>query len=242
MTRRRLRGRPRWPVRLLTAASAGSTWAGVVRLARGMPPPSVSRWSSIPVPFPPRAPPAPPPFPGGNSAIHGAILPTHHAALCCATEPPRRHRGHGAIRLPPLHPAMRGALRPPWGAGRDITPAATCQQDVQQSVQNLPKRRLGPPSPALRRCRGQDILAQAPLHITHTCQSSCHTALLCSDRTVEHKNHISGIHSWKKKRSASEIKRKSILEPTGATRSLNRFKPAKCCSAFTRSPTSPVIT
>src|SRR6516225_704517 len=90
MTRRRLRGRPRWPVRLLTASRNGSTWArssplaGVVRLARGMPPPSVRLWSSIPWPFPPRAPPAPPPFPGGNSAIHGAILPTHHAALCCA--------------------------------------------------------------------------------------------------------------------------------------------------------------
>src|SRR6516164_10571038 len=137
MTRRRLRGRPRWPVRLLTASRNGSTWArssplaGVVRLARGMPPPSVRLWSSIPWPFPPRAPPAPPPFPGGNSAIHGAILPTHHAALCCATETPRLQRGHGAIRLPPLHPAMRGALRPPWGAVRDITPAATCHQDGQ---------------------------------------------------------------------------------------------------------------
>src|SRR5215470_686680 len=185
MTRSRLRGRPRLPVRILTASSNGSTcarsspWAGVVRLARGMPPPSVRLWIRIPLPFPPRAPPSPPPFPGGKSAIHGAILPTNHASLH-----PRLHHGQGAIRLPPLQPAMRGALRPPLGAVRDITPAATRNQDVQQSVQNLPKRRMGHPSPALRRCRGKDILEQAPLQITHTFKASCHTALLRSDRTV----------------------------------------------------------
>src|SRR5262245_31095870 len=142
MTRSRLRGRPRLPVRILTASSNGSTCArssplaGVVRLARGMPPPSVRLWIRIPLPFPPRATPSPPPFPGGKSAIHGAILPTNHAALFCYTENPRLHRSQGAIRLPPLQPAMRGALRPPLGAGRDITPAATRNQDVQQSVQN----------------------------------------------------------------------------------------------------------
>jgi hypothetical protein len=84
------------------------------------------------LPFPPRATPSPPPFPGGKSAIHGAILPTNQASLFCYTENLRLHRGQGAIRLPPLQPAMRGALRPPLGAVRDITPAATRNQDVHK--------------------------------------------------------------------------------------------------------------
>src|ERR1041385_7278009 len=190
MTLRCLRGRPRFPVRTLTASRSGTTWArssplaGVVRFAKGMPRPSVRLWMRIPLPFPPWATPSPPPFPGGKSAINGAILPTNHPTFLSNPQNPRLHRGQGAIRLPPLQPAMRGALRPPLGAVRDITPAATRDQDVQQSVQNLPKRRMGHPAPALRRCRGKDILEQAPFQITHTCKASCHTALLRSDRTV----------------------------------------------------------
>src|ERR1041384_3683276 len=131
MTCSRLRGRPRLPVRILTASSNGSTWArssplaGVVRLARGMPPPSVRLWMRIPLPFPPRATPSPPPFPGGKSAIDGAILPMNHPTFLSNPQHPRLHRSQGAIRLPPLQPAMRGALRPPLGAVRDSTPAAT---------------------------------------------------------------------------------------------------------------------
>jgi len=108
----------------------------------------------------------------------------NHPTFLSNPQNPRLHRGQGAIRLPPLQPAMRGTLRPPLGAVRDITPAATRDQDVQQSVQNLPKRRMGHPAPALRRCRGKDILEQAPFQITHTFKASCHTALLRSDRTV----------------------------------------------------------
>src|ERR687885_2285790 len=189
MTCSRLRGRPRLPVRILTASSNGSTCArssplaGVVRLARGMPPPSVRLWMRIPLPFPPRATPSPPPFPGGKRAIHGAILPTNHAAFFCNPQNPRLHGDQGAIRLPPFQPAMRGTLGRPLRPARDITPAATRNQDVQQSVQNLPKRRMGHPPPALRRCRRKDILEQAPLQITHAFKASCHTALLRQYRT-----------------------------------------------------------
>src|SRR5262247_1448568 len=168
MTRSRLRGRLRLPVRILTASSNGSTCArssplaGVVRLARGMPPPSVRLWIRIPLPFPPRATPSPPPFPGGKSAINGAILPTNHASFFCYTENPRLHGGQGAIRPPPLQPAMGGTLGRPLRPTRDITPTTARNQDVQQGVQNLPKRRMGHPAAAFRRCRGKDILEQAP--------------------------------------------------------------------------------
>src|SRR5215471_13137672 len=143
MTRSRLRGRPRLPVRILTASSNGSTWArssplaGVVRLARGMPPPSVRLWISIPLPFPPRATPSPPPLPGGKSAIHGAILPTNHPLFLCHTQNARLHGRQRAIRLPALQPAMRRTLRGPLEATRDITPPAPGNQDIQQRVQSL---------------------------------------------------------------------------------------------------------
>src|SRR5215217_5839264 len=102
MTRSRLRGRPRLPVRILTASSNGRTCArssplaGVVRLARGMPPPSVRLWMSIPLPFPPRATPSPPPLPGGKSAIDGAILPMNHPPFLGHPQTPGLHRGERA--------------------------------------------------------------------------------------------------------------------------------------------------
>src|SRR5262245_305324 len=169
MTRSRLRGRPRLPVRILTASSKGSTCArssplaGVVRLARGMPPPSVRLWMRIPLPFPPRATPPPPPFPGGKSAINGAILPMNHPTFLGHPKNPRLHRGERAIRLPPLQPTMRGTLGRPLWPTRDITPPTPCNQDIQQRVQYLPKRRMRHPTTALGRCRGKDIFEQAPL-------------------------------------------------------------------------------
>jgi hypothetical protein len=57
---------------------------------------------SIPLPFPPRATPLPPPLPGGKSAINGAIFPTHHAFFFGHAQNPRLHRGERAIRLPAL--------------------------------------------------------------------------------------------------------------------------------------------
>ncbi len=74
-----------------------------------------------PLAFPPGA---PPPFPGGKSAIDGAILPMHHPAFLSHPQHPRLHRGQRALRLPPLPPAMRRALRRPWRPTRDIAPAA----------------------------------------------------------------------------------------------------------------------
>jgi hypothetical protein len=57
---------------------------------------------SIPLPFPPRATPSPPPLPGGKSAIDGAILPTNHALFFGHAQNPRLHGGQRAIRLPAL--------------------------------------------------------------------------------------------------------------------------------------------
>jgi hypothetical protein len=172
MTWRRLRGRPRWPVRTLTASSRGPTWArasplaGVVRFAQGIPLPSVRRWRSIPWPCPPWAPPAPPPFPGGNSASHGARLPTNHPTLCSNTEHPRVHGGQGPIGLPPLPPAMRRTLGGPLRPARRIAPATTRNQDGEQGMEDLPKRHMRHPTPTLRRCWRKNVRKQAPLQIT----------------------------------------------------------------------------
>ena len=116
MTLRRLRGRPRWPVRTFTASSNGSTCArssplaGVVRFAQGIPLPSVRLWMSIPWPLPPRAMPSPPPLPGGQSAIDGAIRPTHQALFFGHAQNTRLHGGQRPIHLPAPQPAMRGTL------------------------------------------------------------------------------------------------------------------------------------
>jgi hypothetical protein len=184
MTLRRLRGRPRWPVRTFPASSNGSTWArssplaGVVRLARGMPRPSVRLWMRLPLPFPPWATPAPPPFPGGKSAIHGAILPMNHPTFLGNPQNPGWHRGQRAIGLPALQPALRRALRRLVRPTRDIAPATAGDQHVEQGIQDFAERDMGHSPAALRRCRGKEVLEQAPFSITDAFKSSCHTTLL----------------------------------------------------------------
>src|SRR5919202_5370438 len=171
MTLRRLRGRPRWPVRTWTASSKGSTCArssplaGVVRFAKGMPLPSVRLWMSMPLPFPPWATPAPPPLPGGKRAIDGAILPPNQALFFGDAQHPRLHGGQRAIRLPAPQPTMRGTLRGPLRSMGDITPPAAGNQDIQQCIQYFPKRRMWHPTATLLRGGGKDILEQAPLEI-----------------------------------------------------------------------------
>jgi len=59
----------------------------------------------------------------------------------------------------------------------DITPPAPGNQDIQQRIQDLPKRRMRHPTTALGRCRGKDILEQTPLEITQPFKS---TAMLSS--------------------------------------------------------------
>ena len=149
-----------------------------------MPPPSVRLWIRIPLPLPPWATPSPPPLPGGKSAIDGAILPTNHAFFLGYPQNACLHCRQGAIRLPAPQPAMRGTLRRPLRPLGDITPPAAGNQDIQQGIPNVPKRSLRHPTTALWRCRGKDILEQAPLSITQTFKSPCHTALVCLDRTV----------------------------------------------------------
>jgi hypothetical protein len=113
---------------------------------------------SIPLPFLPCPTPSPPPWPGGKSAIDGAIFPMHHATVLGHPENPCWHRSERASGLPPLPPAMRGTLRRPLRPTRDITPPTAGHQDLQQCMQYLPKRRMRHPTTALWRCRGQDIL------------------------------------------------------------------------------------
>ena len=68
-------------------------------------------------------------------------------------------------------------------------------QHVEQGMQDLPKRDMRHPTAALRWCRGNNVCEQAPFSITYAFKSSCHTALLCLYRTVEHKIIIVGyIH------------------------------------------------
>src|SRR5262249_12333867 len=123
---------------------------------------SVRLWIRIPLPLPPRATPSPPPFPGGKSAVDGAILPPNHPLFLGHTQNARLHRGQRAIRLPALQPPMRGALRAPLRPTGDVTPATTGNQNIQQRIQYLPKRRMRHPPTALERCWGKDILEQAP--------------------------------------------------------------------------------
>src|SRR5918912_490461 len=163
MTLRRLRGRPRLPVWTFTASSSGSTWArssplaGVVRVARGMPHPSVRLWIKIPLPLPPWATPSPPPLPGGKRAIDGAILPPNQALFFGDAQHPRLHGGQRAIRLPAPQPTMRGTLRGPLRSMGDITPPAAGNQDIQQRIQYFPKRCMGHPPAPLLRGGGKDI-------------------------------------------------------------------------------------
>src|SRR4030095_624327 len=87
-------------------------WCGAVR--QGHAPPLGEAVDEDPLAFPPvggalAAP--PPPSPGGKSAINGAILPMNHPAFLGHPQNPRLHCGQRALRLPPLQPAMRGALR-----------------------------------------------------------------------------------------------------------------------------------
>ena len=85
----------------------------------------------MPLPFPPWATPSPPPFPGGKSAINGAILPMNHPPFLGNPQDPGLHRGQRAVRLPPLEPAMRGAFRRPLWPPGDITPATAGDQNVE---------------------------------------------------------------------------------------------------------------
>src|SRR5215468_7959992 len=86
MPLRRLRVRPRLPVRSLTASSRGTTWArssplaGVVR--HGHPVPLGEAVDQDPCALPAVGNTLAAPFPGGKSASNGAILPTHHATFC----------------------------------------------------------------------------------------------------------------------------------------------------------------
>ena len=90
---------------------------------------------SFPLPFPPCATPSPPPFPGGKSAIDGAILPINHSTFLGDPQNPRLHRGQRAIGLPPLQPAMRRTLRRPLRPTQDIAPAAAGDQNLKQGIQ-----------------------------------------------------------------------------------------------------------
>jgi len=161
-------GRPRLPICPLTASSNGTTCArssllaGVTQFAKGIPRPAVRLWMKIPLPFLPGAPRAPPPLPGGKSAIDGAILPRNHATYLGNPEHPCLHRSERAIRLPPLQPAMHGTLRRPWHPTRDLTPPTAGNQDIQQGIQYVPKRRMRHPTTAFGRCQGKDILEQPP--------------------------------------------------------------------------------
>src|SRR4029434_215248 len=169
MTLRRLRGRPRLPVCTLTASSSGMTWARssplacVVQVANGIPPPSVRLWIRMPLPFPPRATPSPPPLPGGKSAVNGAVLPPNHPAFLGYAQNPRLHRGQRAIRLPALQPPVCRTLRRPLRPLGDVTPPAPGNQHIQQRIQDLPKRRMRHPATTLGWCWGKDTLKQAPL-------------------------------------------------------------------------------
>jgi hypothetical protein len=198
MTLRRWRRRPCLPVRSLTASSSGRTWArsspwaGVERLANGIPVPSVRLWMSMPWPCPPRAPPAPPPLPGGKSAIDGAIRPVNHALFLGNPENPRLHHGERAIGLLALQPAMGDALRRPLRPLGHVTPAAAGDQDIEQCIQYIPQRCTGHATPALRRCWRKNILEQALLQGTHTFKLSCHSYPSTSIEDVQQKTILVG--------------------------------------------------
>src|SRR5919109_2673461 len=99
-----------------------SPWAGVVRVASGMPAASVRRWRSMPWPLRPDATLSPPPLPGGTWAVHGVVRPLNEPVFFGNPEDLGWHGGERAVRLPALQPAVRGALGSPLLATGEITP------------------------------------------------------------------------------------------------------------------------
>jgi hypothetical protein len=83
-----------------------------------------------PCALPPWAMPAPPPVPGGQSAVDGAIRSMHYAL--CLAQHPCLPRGQRAIGWPALHPALRGTLRPPWRPAWHLTRVPAGHQDSQR--------------------------------------------------------------------------------------------------------------
>ena len=184
MTVRRFRGRPRVPVRGWTASRKGTTGArssplaGVMQGANGIPAASVRRWMSIPFPVPPRATPSPPPVPGGTGAVHGPVLPLNHPVRFGKPEDPGWPLGQRAIGLPALPPPVGGALGRPWGAAREITPAAAGDQHVQQGLDHLAKGGMRHAAPTLRWCSGPHVRNEVPCSVAQTFESSGHSAFL----------------------------------------------------------------
>jgi hypothetical protein len=78
MTLSHLCGLPRLPVRSRKPSNRGMIWArsssfaGVVRVANGMPAASVRLWMTMPLPFRPYVTPSPPPLPGEKDASTAA--------------------------------------------------------------------------------------------------------------------------------------------------------------------------
>jgi hypothetical protein len=200
-TVRRLRGRPRWPVRMGTVSSSGRTWvrssplAGVVRVAHGMPAASVRLWMRSPWPFRPSATPSPPPLPGGQGALHGPVLPLNHPVCCGNPEAPGLHGGERAIDLPALQPPVRGALGRPLGTARELTPAAPGDQDVEQGIDHDATWGVRHAPTTLRRLWRKHIGNQFPLQVTSPLEGPSHDALLHRFRALEHGYSISGIDS-----------------------------------------------
>jgi hypothetical protein len=102
----RVRGLLRVPGRPWRASSSGmirarsSPCAGVVRVAKGLPAPSVRRWIRRPWPFRPYATPSPSPLPGGKGASHRALSPVHQPARFGQPEPACVHGSQRPIALP----------------------------------------------------------------------------------------------------------------------------------------------
>jgi hypothetical protein len=186
----RLRGRPGLPVWRRTASSRGSTgarslpWAGVVRLARGLPAASVRRWRRLPWPVPPRATPSPPPVPGGKRAVDRAVLPLNHPVFLGQPAEPRLPGHERALGVPPLQPPRGRTFGRPLGATWEIAPAAAGDESVEQGVDDRANGSLGHTPAPSRWWRRKNVRKPLPFQGTQPVEASGPRTLLPRKRAL----------------------------------------------------------
>ena len=159
------------------AWARSSPFAGVVRMANGMPAASVRVGMRGPLPCRRRVTPSPPPMPGGKGRVNSAVVPVEHRPFLSQPQQAGLHRGEGALRLPALQPPMGGALGGPLRAAGEITPPAAGDEDIEQGVDDLAKGGMWHAATALHQLRRTQIGKQLPRSTASPVECASHGAL-----------------------------------------------------------------
>jgi hypothetical protein len=125
-----------------------------------------------------KAPPSPPPVPGGTRAIHGARRPLAEPALLGQPEHARGHGDQCASSVPALQPPMGGALGRPLRPAGEVTPAATRTQNGAPRIHPLAPGGRGPAATPCRRQRRQHLGKELPRQVGSPFTRASHGTLL----------------------------------------------------------------